>query len=47
MYNQVLASTGAGAILAGSTGVWWLMGAFALVAAGTALARIVPRKVEK
>ena len=50
MYNNIssastLAATGGG-MLAGMNGIWWLLGAFALIAAGSALARIVPRRQE-
>lgn len=48
MYNDAtsattLAATGGG-LLAGANGIWWLLAGFALIAAGTAIARIVPRK---
>ncbi|AWY06093.1 hypothetical protein SEA_FIREMAN_84 [Microbacterium phage Fireman] len=48
MYNDAtsataLAATGGG-LLAGANGIWWLLAAFALIATGSALARIVPRK---
>lgn len=48
MYNDIssastLAATG-GSLMAGAAGVWWLLAAFAMIAVGTALARIVPRR---
>lgn len=47
MYNNLsssaLAATGGGAVIAGVNSLWWLLAGFALLAAGTALARIVPR----
>ena len=47
MYNNgTLAATGGGALIAGVEGIWWLLGAFALIAAGSALMRIVPRKTD-
>lgn len=48
MYNNAtLAATGGGALIAGVNGIWWVMGAFALIAAGAALMRIVPRKTDQ
>lgn len=49
MYNANvgLAATGVGAAFAGMNGLWWLLGGFALIAAGTALMRIVPVRTEK
>lgn len=44
MYNDTLAATGAGMLFAGTNGLWWLLAAFALIAAGSALLRIVPKK---
>ena len=40
-----LAAGGTGGVLAytGLDGLWWFLAAFALLAAGTALMRIVPR----
>lgn len=47
MYNNsTLAVTGGGAMFAGMNGIWWLLAAFALIAAGAALMRVVPRKVK-
>lgn len=48
MYNDIsssslLAATGGG-MMAGMAGIWWLLAAFAMIAVGSALARIVPRK---
>ncbi|MDN4463061.1 hypothetical protein [Microbacterium aurantiacum] len=45
--NAALAATGGGALVAGANGVWWLLAAFALMAAGTAVMRIVPRKTDR
>lgn len=48
MYNQTtLAATGGGALIAGTNGIWWLLAGFALIAAGSALMRIVPRKTDQ
>jgi hypothetical protein len=49
MYNNpsaTLATGGAGGALAytGFNSIWWALAAFALIAVGTALLRIVPRK---
>ena len=44
--NTTLAATGGAAVIAGIEGLWWVLGAFALIAAGSALLRIVPRKEE-
>lgn len=44
--NSMLAVTGGGAFIAGASGIWWLLAAFALIAAGTAIMRIVPRKTD-
>lgn len=47
MYNQpMLPVTAAGTAIAGLNGVWWLLAAFAMIAAGAALMRIVPRKTD-
>ncbi|AWN03383.1 hypothetical protein PBI_COUNT_61 [Microbacterium phage Count] len=49
MYNNnstVLAATGGG-FLAGANGIWWLLAGFALIAAGSALMRIIPRRTEE
>uniref|UniRef100_A0AAU7J7U0 Peptidase n=2 Tax=unclassified bacterial viruses TaxID=12333 RepID=A0AAU7J7U0_9VIRU len=48
MYNDIssastLAATGGG-IAAGSMGLWWLLAAFAMIAVGSAVMRIVPRR---
>ena len=45
--NTALALTGGGGLIAGVNGLWWVLGAFALIAAGTALSRIAPRRQEK
>ncbi len=49
MYNNMsstaLAATGGG-VIAGANGVWWLLAAFALIAAGSALMRVVPRSTK-
>ncbi|WP_175548710.1 hypothetical protein [Mangrovactinospora gilvigrisea] len=51
MYNNITSGAGAGAAASGgalaATGAsvfWWILAAFALVAVGTAIARIVPRR---
>tara|TARA_B100000378_G_scaffold275130_1_gene270640 strand:+ start:1084 stop:1245 length:162 start_codon:yes stop_codon:yes gene_type:complete len=44
--NSALAVTGGGAMVAGANGIWWLLAAFALLAAGSALMRIVPRRTD-
>lgn len=49
MYNAnptTLAATG-GTVLAGAHGLWWLLAALALIAAGCAIMRIVPRKTDR
>lgn len=47
MYNQsTLALTGGGALFAGMNGIWWLLAGFAMIAAGSALMRIVPRRTK-
>ncbi len=51
MYNNVSSAAGTGAAasggalaLTGASVLWLLLGAFALIAVGTAIARIVPRR---
>lgn len=46
MYNNMAAPAAAGGILAitGGNFVWAVLAAFAMIALGSALARIVPRK---
>lgn len=49
MYNNnptILAATGGG-LFAGANGIWWLLAGFALIAAGSALMRIVPKRVKQ
>lgn len=49
MYNHnpmALAATG-GSFFAGMNGIWWLLAAFALIAAGSALMRIAPKLRKK
>lgn len=47
MYNQpILPLTAGGAAITGMNGIWWLLASFALLAAGTAVIRIVPRKTD-
>lgn len=46
MYNNnpvPLAMTGGG-FIAGANGIWWLLASFAIIAAGSALMRIIPRR---
>lgn len=45
MYNAnstFLAATGGG-MIAGVNGLWWALAAFALIAAGAALMRVLPK----
>ncbi|WP_207454625.1 hypothetical protein [Desertivibrio insolitus] len=45
MYNNVIPSTGAGVLAAtGFDSIWLGLAAFALIAAGTAIMRIVPKR---
>jgi len=45
MYNSVVPASSAGVLAAtGSNSLWLGLAAFALLAAGTAMARIVPRR---
>lgn len=45
MYNNsTLAITGGAGVIAGVNGLWWVLAAFALIAAGSALMRIVPKR---
>lgn len=49
MYNNLsssstLAATGGGALIAGVHGLWWVLAAFAMIAVGTAMNRIIPKK---
>jgi hypothetical protein len=45
MYNNVLPASGAGVLaLTGSSSLWYGLAAFALLAAGTAILRILPKK---
>lgn len=49
MYNSnpFLAVTGGAGVIAGVNGLWWVLAAFALIAVGSALMRIIPRGEEK
>jgi hypothetical protein len=45
MYNNVLPASGAGVLaFTGSSSLWYGLAAFALLAAGTAILRILPRR---
>jgi hypothetical protein len=45
MYNNVLPASGAGVLaFTGSSSLWYGLAAFALLAAGTAILRILPKK---
>lgn len=52
MYNNIASSAGAGTgagmlAVTGTNSLWLGLAAFALIAAGTALMRIVPRRVRE
>ncbi|WP_181373551.1 MULTISPECIES: hypothetical protein [Microbacterium] len=52
MYNNIASSTGAGAgagmlAMTGTNSLWLALAAFALIAAGTAVMRIVPRRTRE
>jgi hypothetical protein len=52
MYNNVATSAGAGTgagmlAMTGSNSLWLALAAFALIAAGTAIMRIVPRRTRE
>lgn len=48
MYNSVLPASGAGTLaFTGTNSLWYGLAAFALLAVGTAILRIIPRRASR
>ncbi len=49
MYHSTtsLAATGGAGVFAGTASIWWALAAFAMIAAGSAIMRIVPRRTDR